>query len=466
MMLLNIFTFTGKFHPLFVHLPIGFLLLAALLQWAGGLPAYAKIRVAVPVTLLAGAIAGVFSCITGYLLSLDGGYNTTTLNLHRWMGIGTTAIAFVAWLISIRKIPFAFFQSTKSLNLFLLLIVAGISLAGHWGGTLTHGEGYLSFSNTDNATAYRAPISDINGALVFRDIVQPILQHKCADCHNKNKMKGELSLQGFAQIMKGGKHGEVIMSGRPAESEMIKRVLLDPSDENFMPTDGKPPLTADETTLISWWIEHALQKEDLTVAVASPPENIMQIIRDYFGGGVQILAANHSPKTQLNTATQLSAPALQADAIQSLTNTGFVVKQIHYNPDLLDITLPAGTGDAKTQLALLQPVKENITWLNISGNEVSDEDLEAVGSFTNLQRLRLDNNPVSDKGLEHLKALAHLESINLCFTKIEPASLAMLENLPALKTVYIWGTALPQQNMLLRKDSTLRVIAGDNSFKK
>ncbi len=466
MMLLNISTFIGKFHPLFVHLPIGFLLLAALLQWAGGLPSYTKIRVAVPVTLLAGAIAALFSCITGYLLSLDGGYNATTLDLHMWMGIGTTAIAFTAWLISIRKIPFSFFQSARSLNLFLVLIVAGISLAGHWGGTLTHGEGYLSFSNSGNAVAERPVINDLNEALVFRDIVQPILQHKCADCHNSNKMKGELSLQSFTQIMKGGKHGEVVVSGKPGESELIKRVLLDPSDKKFMPTDGKPPLTADETTLISWWIEHAFQKEDATIAAAAPPENIMQIVRDYFGAGIQTAATGHSPQTQLNTASQLSAPTLQADVIQSLTNAGFVIKQIHYNPDLLDITLPAGAGDTQKKLALLQAVKDNITWLNISGNDASDEDLEIIGSFTNLQRLRLDNNPVTDKGLQHLATLTHLESINLCFTGIEQPALATLESISSLKTAYIWGTALPQNHTYLRADSTLKIVAGESAAGK
>lgn len=461
MLLLNISAFTGKLHPLFVHLPIGFLLLAALLQWAGRIPAYTKIRVAVPVTLLAGAIAALFSCITGYLLSLDGGYNTTTLDLHMWMGIGTTAIAFTAWLISTRKIPSSFFQSERSLNLVLVLIVAGISFAGHWGGTLTHGEGYLSFSGT-NVTTERPVINDLNEAMVFRDIVQPILQHKCADCHNSNKMKGELSLQGFAQIMKGGKHGDVVVSGKPGESELIKRVLLDPSDKKFMPTDGKPPLTEDETTLITWWIEHGLQKDDATIAASAPPENIMQIVRDYFGGGGQTAVTVHAPQTQLNTTIQLSAPALQADAIPSLTNAGFVVKQIHYNPDLLDVTLPAGAGDTKNKLALLQAVKDNITWLNIASNEVADEDLEAVGSFTNLQRLRLDNNPVTNKGLQYLATLPHLESINLCFTKIEQPTLATLEAIPSLKTAYIWGTALPQKHAYLRADATLRIVAGES----
>ncbi len=460
MTLLNIASFAGKFHPLLVHLPIGFLLLAALLQWVGRLPAYQKIRVAVPITLLAGTIAALFSCVSGYLLSMDGGYNDITLDLHMWMGIATTIIAFLAWLISIGKIPVPFFQSPRALNLFLMLMLAGISLAGHWGGTLTHGEGYLSLSGTQGSEAARPAITNLNEALVFRDIVQPILQHKCADCHNSNKMKGELSLQNLAQIMKGGKHGAVVVSGNPGESELIRRVLLDPSDKKFMPTDGKPPLTADETTLISWWIEQAALQEEQKVAEAAPPENIMQIIRDYFGGGLPT-TAGRSTKTQPNTTPELSAPALQADALQQLTNAGFAVKQIHYNPDLLDVSLPAGSGDMQHKLALLSPLKDNIVWLNISANGVSDQDLAAIGSYTNLQRLRLENNPVTNTGLQHLATLGHLESINLCFTNIDSSALAILEAIPSLKTAYIWGTSLPQYHSYLRPDSTLKIVAGE-----
>ncbi len=461
MILLNISAFIGKFHPLFVHLPIGFLLLAALLQWVGRLPKYTKIRVAVPVTLLAGAVGALFSCITGWLLSLDGGYNVTTLDLHMWMGIATTIISFFAWLVSSKKIGVTVLQSEKALNLFLVFIVAGISFAGHWGGTLTHGEGYLSFSKDETQPA---PVSDINEALIFRDIVQPILQHKCADCHNNNKMKGELSLQNFAQIAKGGKHGQVVISGQPGESELIKRVLLDPSDKKFMPTDGKPPLTTDETSIISWWIEHALLNEDQTVAVASPPDDIMQIIKNYFGGAQ--VAANTGVTTPIDISIQLSAPVLQADIIQQLTTAGFVVKQIHYNPDLLDITLPAGTPNAKNKLPILESVKENVTWLNLADNELTDEDLEKLGIFINLQRLRLDKNPVTNASLEYILSLSNLENINLCFTKIDPTALEKLKEVPTLKTVYIWGTALPQENSFLRPDSSLKIIAGEGGSQK
>ncbi len=42
-----------------------------------------------------------------------------------------------------------------------------------------------------------------------------------------------------------------------SESELYRRITLDPGHEDFMPTDGKTPLTKSETEMIRWWIENA-----------------------------------------------------------------------------------------------------------------------------------------------------------------------------------------------------------------
>lgn len=459
MMLLNITVLTGKLHPLFVHLPIGFLIMAAIMQWLGGWNKYHRLRTAVPISLLLGAIAGLFSCITGYALSLEGGYNDDTLNLHMWMGIVTTITAFICWLISIKKIPLPQLQGPRVLNTGLKLIVLFITLAGHWGGTLTHGEGYLALNQASGSKPARKILTDIDQAQVFTDVVQPILQHKCGSCHNQNKMKGKLSLESFTDILKGGKHGEVVKPGSAAESEMIRRVLLDPSDKEFMPTDGKPALTTEERTIITWWIDAAFQKEDISVANASTPDSIRTLIANYYGAGQMAAAASAEPFKA--PALNISAPALKEEVWHNLRQPGITIKQIHYNPDLLDVAIHAGNAsDAQKALELLLPVKENISWLNISANELSDEGLASLSGFSNLQRLRLDKNPVSDKVLTSLTPLKNLESINLCFTKISPAALEILSDIPSLKTAYVWGTAVPQADSWLRQDSSLQVVAG------
>ena len=55
-------------------------------------------------------------------------------------------------------------------------------------------------------------------------------------------------------IMKGGKDGPVILSGKPDESLLIKRIVLPEEDEHHMAPKGKPQLNEQEIKLLKWWI--------------------------------------------------------------------------------------------------------------------------------------------------------------------------------------------------------------------
>src|SRR5690606_22722418 len=91
--------FLGSWHPLLVHLPIGMLIMAFLLEWLARKEKYAVFRPAVPAILLAGSITAVLACIAGYFLTLGGGYNESTLAWHMWLGIGVAVTAAAAWAL-------------------------------------------------------------------------------------------------------------------------------------------------------------------------------------------------------------------------------------------------------------------------------------------------------------------------------------------------------------------------------
>lgn len=458
MLLLNVQLFFGKFHPLIVHLPIGFLLLATLLQLAGIFPRYKAIRSAVPLSLLAGSLSAIFACLSGYLVSLDGDYNPDTLSNHMWSGIITAVVSFIAWLISIKIIPLNFLQSVKSLNVSVIMMLVLITIAGHYGGSLTHGSGYISTDILFEKTKEKKKIANVEEAMVYEDIVHPILQNKCGNCHNNNKKKGKLSMETLELLKKGGKHGVVVKEGKPLESELIKRVLLDPSDEKFMPTDGKPPLTGEETAIIQWWIEKQMTGADQKLAAAAPPAEIKQYIQQYFG----TTSASDS-NTSNAIGTVIRTPSVTGSMLTQLSKEGFVVKQISYDPDLLDITLSASEGVSKAdKIRLLEQVKDNIFWLNVAGNGVTDNQLPVINTFSNLQRLRLDKNPVTDAGIKELQSLSSLESINLCYTNVTEACLADLSQMKRLQTVYTWGTTIKETSPGNMKNG-LKIISGDSS---
>jgi hypothetical protein len=35
----------------------------------------------------------------------------------------------------------------------------------------------------------------------------------------------------------------------------VRRISLDPADEEFMPAEGKTPLTPRQTEIVRWWVE-------------------------------------------------------------------------------------------------------------------------------------------------------------------------------------------------------------------
>lgn len=459
MILLNAELFFGHFHPLLVHLPIGFLLLAVLLEFAGYSERYKAIRIAVPFALLLGCISAAASCITGYILSLSGDYNTDILDTHMWAGIITTVAAFITYLISIKKIPSRFFRSTKALGISLAVMLILVSAAGHLGGSLTHGADYISSSVLFDNQKKKANIASISDAMVFEDVVHPILQNKCGDCHNKNKMKGQLSMESLAAIVKGGKHGPVMVKGKPSESEIIKRVSLPHTDKKFMPSDGNPPLTDEETAIIKWWIEKVSSGPDKKIPEAAPPVNIQNFIATYLG-----LPSNNSSVASSGLPLNFKAPEIREADLAALKQSGFVIKYISLKPDLLDVTLPSpgnkNTSADPDKIKQLLAVKDNIIWLNIAGNNIVDNQMDIVAQFKNIQRLRLDKNPVSDAGITKLKALNNIQSINLCNTDITKNCIADLSKIKTLRTAYVWGTKILKQDIAAGNDSTLKIITG------
>ncbi|WP_353129351.1 c-type cytochrome domain-containing protein, partial [Parapedobacter pyrenivorans] len=209
------------------------------------------LRQAVPFVLFVGFISAVVACLFGYLLSLSGDYDAVLLDRHKLSGI---ALAVCAGILLVIRLQITSFSPRLFSGLLVGMLVL-ISYSGHQGGNLTHGSDYLSMQTLLEEEREK-PVSP-SVALLYEDVVHPVLQQKCGQCHRSGKRKGEFSLSSHTELIAGGKSGPAIVPGKLAESELYRRITLDPAHEEFMPTDGKPPLTEDETALIAYWIEQA-----------------------------------------------------------------------------------------------------------------------------------------------------------------------------------------------------------------
>src|SRR3954463_3302109 len=67
--------------------------------------------------------------------------------------------------------------------------------------------------------------------------VYEIFAKNCNGCHNPKEMKGELNLETYESLVKGGETGPAFVAGKPAESLLIQ--VVDQKSKPFMPPPKK-----------------------------------------------------------------------------------------------------------------------------------------------------------------------------------------------------------------------------------
>jgi WD40 repeat protein len=100
---------------------------------------------------------------------------------------------------------------------------------------------------------------NLRGAEANYDQIDALFQKHCLDCHNSKDAEGQLILESYDLMMKGGESGADVIPGKSAESMLVKTV------EGTWEKDGKrkimPPgakrkkLDSDEIALIKAWID-------------------------------------------------------------------------------------------------------------------------------------------------------------------------------------------------------------------
>jgi mono/diheme cytochrome c family protein len=102
--------------------------------------------------------------------------------------------------------------------------------------------------------------------------VQAVLENKCLECHNPNKVKGKLLMDTAAAMLKGGESGPGIVAGQPEKSELIKRIILPADHDDIMPPKGGA-LPAAEVALLKQWIAEGAQwPQGLVLRYKTPEE--------------------------------------------------------------------------------------------------------------------------------------------------------------------------------------------------
>ena len=281
-------------------------------------------------------------------------------------------------------------------------------------------------------------------AVVFNDVIMPILEAKCTSCHGADKGKGKLRMHTFADIMKGGGDGPTtVVAGKPDDSLAIVRANLPADDDEHMPPSDEPQLTKEEIAILKWWIKEGAS-ETVTVAAAKKTPDIEGIIGGFIKTGSKPAAAKAAEKPKAKPLSEAEKKAV-TDLAAKMQGIGASLMPLALDTEQQRLSvINAADKFADKELAMLAPIASTLSWVDLARSQITDAGLATIGKFANLERLHLENTKVTDAGVAQLAGLKNLEYLNLYGTKVSDAGLAKLATATGLKKLFVWQTAVTQ----------------------
>ena len=477
--------FLGRFHVLIVHLPLGILTLAVALEILVRFKPFKFLEGAVGPTWVAGALSAIGTVALGLMHASEPAFDgMPAVEAHMNAGISLCIATCIVAILRLRMHPvpvwptwagskktvepvYRFVQPAFRRGGFLdrayaklwilpvLVITALMFVTGHLGGNLTHGETYLvEYAPNPIRMALGLPPTagprpkpkDLASADLFLDVVNPALQQRCSTCHNDASKKGGFSVASYEALMKGGKDGVVVTPGDKVKSDLFHRVSLTPDDMNFMPKDGKTPLTKNEVAAIGFWIAQGAPKTGLVGTMkltADASQAIQAVIGASGGGGSSVADDDAAIGGPTNEAPLPTVAAADAALVNKVVAEGFILRKVDKASNLLDADYVSAKPVTTSVIADLAQLGPQLLRVNLRHAGVTDDMVKTVSAFPNLRHLRLEANPgVTDAAAKDIAAAKTLTYVNLVNTKITDTGFNAVAALPKLQRFYVWGTTV------------------------
>ena len=435
------FDLTGRLHPVIVHLPIGILLIACLFELLSSRERYASLRPSIRLLVFWGMIAAILSVISGLILSGNGEYEDELVDPHEWFGIATAITSIIFYVL------YRFNSGKRMAKIFSIVVFLMVIVTGHLGGSVTRGPEYLiePFTGIDESVVHIKPIPDIQKAVLYADVVQPILEARCYNCHGPRRHRGKLRLDEKEMIIKGGKNGKIFVAGKPDSSEMIERLMLPLDHDDHMPPKGKPQLTRQQKDVLYWWVSTGADFSK-KVSELKQTAQIRSVLLAFQEGSAPM------GKELTELPGEKVAPADSA-VIRKLIAAGVMVLPVARNTNYLSANFVSVSKRADSLLKQLRPLTKQLISLKLDGAQLHDSSIAALSEYFALRNLQLSNTAVTDQGLSKLIRLKDLHSLNLVGTMVTAKGVVKLKELKDLKNLYLYGTRISAaEQMELKKN--------------
>lgn len=417
----------GRMHPMILHFPIALLFVGIVMYWLNSRKSVQHLAVneVTEYIFCIYALGSALTAVFGFFLYKEGSYSTEEIFLHKWIGVTVSLLAVPLMMLT---------KKSSSLYVYGILGASAvcITLTGHLGSEITHGKGFLTEPIRKQREARISQIENPDSAIVYRDVIQPILNEKCLNCHNAKRAKNKLILDNYQNVMDGGKNTSSIVPGKANESLVFKYVSLPLDDTLHMPPNEKLQLDPDEITLLGWWINSGANETEKYVGLPKV-DSIHPIMLSRF-----------QPKKGLDLEDISFA---DQSAIKKLDNPYRTVQQIAVTQPYIAVFLGAKKDFSGKDLTELNVIRDQITSIDLGNSTVNDNDLENLTQFIHLQKLHLQNIAIGDDGVQHLKKLRYLESLNLSGTNISAKTIDEISTWKNLKKLYLYNTAVTAESI-------------------
>ncbi len=472
--------FIGHFHPVVLHLPIGVFILIILQELGAifGRRNHDQVANTSMFPLFFGAASAILAVVFGFLMfqGSDDYLGNALAERHLWGGLIFAVAAIItfilkAWTVALSANP-AFYR------LLLFASVGIMGFASHDGASMTHGEDHLTKYAPDpirvalglkpkkgDAPVEGQPVVAVKpeDRIVYTDVVAPILERRCVQCHKEGKAKGKFRMDTYELLVKGGKEGAGLVPGKSAESNIIIRMELPEDDEEHMPPEGKPDIEDTEVAIVKWWIDNGADPKK-ALKDFQIPDALKEAIAKIAPLSAAIIPAEETEEKSLShsTASGPDETLIKSLAAISKEFPGAVSFESQVS-DLVTFTavsLRANMDDAAFQK--VAPVVSQLVTVDLTATKITDASVVQLESAKNLRLVRLAETGITDAAIDSLVKLPKLESINLYGTKITDAGVSKLAAMSQLKKLYLWKTAVTPEaiKMLREKLPTCEIITG------
>ena len=194
-----------------------------------------------------------------------------------------------------------------------------------------------------------------------------------------------------------------------------------------MPPKGKPQISPEELTILSWWVEHGGSAEAIVSNVPKSPEITEALDR--------IIEKSAEVKEEIQTVS-----AGDPKVISSLEQRGFIVLPISTTQNWLSINALNVEQLSDEDWDLLGKLSPQVVSLKASGVSLSPKSLEIISQLTELQELSIDHSNIQDDDLAKLKDLHKLLSLNITATSISDQGIKAILSLENLEKVFVFQT--------------------------